>query len=89
MVSFLILHFSERFKADVVDDFIAEATPEQKRRMAEITAVMSLLEGHADHVMDAVGPAHVPSVASIRAAFDKRRTAPQNPAIDGTADTHR
>ena len=39
----------------------------------------TLLEGHADHVMDAVGPAHVPTVADIRAAFDKRRKAPQNP----------
>lgn len=49
------------------------ATPEQKRRMAEITAVMSLLEGHADVVMDEVGPAHIPSVATIRARFDERR----------------
>ncbi len=39
----------------------------------------TLLEGHADHVMDAVGPAHVPSVARIRTAFDKRRKAPRNP----------
>ena len=34
---------------------------------------MSLLEGHAEHVMDAVGPAVVPSVASIRARFTTRR----------------
>ena len=31
--------------------------------------MMTLLEGHADHVMDAVGPQVVPSVAQIRARF--------------------
>lgn len=39
----------------------------------------TLLEGHADHVMDAVGPAVVPSVAQIRSAFDARRRRKQNP----------
>jgi len=34
---------------------------------------MSLLEGHADVVMDDVGPAVVPSVEHIRAKFQKRR----------------
>lgn len=48
-------------------------TPEQKRRVAEVTAVMSLLEGHADVVMDDVGPRIVPSVEAIRAKFDRRR----------------
>lgn len=35
----------------------------------DVTAVMSLLEGHADVVMDAVGPAVVPSVVEIREKF--------------------
>ena len=48
-------------------------TPEQRERMAQVTAVMSLLEGHADVVMDDVGPEHVPTVATIRARFTKRR----------------
>jgi coenzyme F420 biosynthesis associated uncharacterized protein len=48
-------------------------TPEQRERMAEVTAVMSLLEGHADVVMDDVGPEHVPTVATIRERFTKRR----------------
>jgi coenzyme F420 biosynthesis associated uncharacterized protein len=48
-------------------------SPEQRRRLAAITAVMSLLEGHADVVMDDVGPQVVPSVATIRARFSKRR----------------
>ncbi|MEJ5944145.1 zinc-dependent metalloprotease [Pseudokineococcus basanitobsidens] len=49
------------------------ATPEQRRVVEEVTAVMSLLEGHADVVMDAVGPAVVPSVETIRARFTARR----------------
>ncbi|HRW18790.1 MAG TPA: zinc-dependent metalloprotease [Dermatophilaceae bacterium] len=48
-------------------------TPEQKAKIAEITAVMSLLEGHADVVMDDVGPAVIPSVAVIREKFTERR----------------
>ncbi|WP_068254350.1 zinc-dependent metalloprotease [Janibacter corallicola] len=48
-------------------------TPEQREQMAQVTAVMSLLEGHADVVMDDVGPEHVPTVADIRDRFDQRR----------------
>jgi len=48
-------------------------TPEQREKLAGITAVMSLLEGHADVVMDDVGPAHIPTVAHIRAKFSERR----------------
>ncbi|GGK57955.1 zinc-dependent metalloprotease [Ornithinimicrobium pekingense] len=49
------------------------ATPAQRERLAEITAVMSLLEGHADVVMDEVGPQVIPTVADIRRRFDQRR----------------
>jgi coenzyme F420 biosynthesis associated uncharacterized protein len=49
------------------------ATPEQRARLAEVTAVMSLLEGHADVVMDEVGPQVIPSVAHIRQRFNERR----------------
>ena len=49
------------------------STPEQKEVIDRITGVMSLLEGHADVVMDGVGPAVIPSVASIRRKFSKRR----------------
>ncbi|USQ79601.1 zinc-dependent metalloprotease [Ornithinimicrobium faecis] len=49
------------------------ATPEQRERLAEVTAVMSLLEGHADVIMDDVGPSVIPSVATIRARFQERR----------------
>jgi len=39
----------------------------------------TLLEGHADHVMDAVGPVVVPSVATIRRRFEERRQRRQPP----------
>jgi coenzyme F420 biosynthesis associated uncharacterized protein len=48
-------------------------TPEQKAVMDRVTAFMSLLEGHAEHVMDGVGPSVVPSVRHIRRRFDQRR----------------
>jgi coenzyme F420 biosynthesis associated uncharacterized protein len=48
-------------------------TPEQRAELAKVTAVMSLLEGHADVVMDEVGPQVIPSVAQIRDKFNQRR----------------
>jgi coenzyme F420 biosynthesis associated uncharacterized protein len=48
-------------------------TPEQRAELAKVTAVMSLLEGHADVVMDEVGPQVIPSVAQIRERFNQRR----------------
>jgi coenzyme F420 biosynthesis associated uncharacterized protein len=49
------------------------ATAEQRAEIAKVTAIMALLEGHADVVMDDVGPAVVPSVDHIRAKFQQRR----------------
>jgi coenzyme F420 biosynthesis associated uncharacterized protein len=48
-------------------------TPEQREIMDHLTGVMSLLEGHADVVMDGVGPSVIPSVAEIRKKFNTRR----------------
>ncbi|HLI41808.1 MAG TPA: zinc-dependent metalloprotease, partial [Streptosporangiaceae bacterium] len=51
----------------------AVATPAQREIMDRLTAVMTLVEGHGDYVMDAVGPRVVPSVAQIRERFNARR----------------
>jgi coenzyme F420 biosynthesis associated uncharacterized protein len=47
--------------------------PEQRAVLDRLLALTTLLEGHADHVMDAAGPGVVPSVATIRARFTARR----------------
>ncbi len=49
------------------------SSPEQKAVIERVTGVMSLLEGHADVVMDGVGPEVIPSVADIRRKFTQRR----------------
>jgi len=51
----------------------AVQTPAQREILDRVTALMSLLEGHADFVMDGVGPGVIPSVADIRAKFQRRR----------------
>jgi len=48
-------------------------SPRQREILNRLTAVMTLVEGHGDYVMDAVGPKVVPSVAEIRAKFSARR----------------
>ncbi|WP_026240471.1 zinc-dependent metalloprotease [Parafrankia discariae] len=49
-------------------------TPAQRAVLDRLQALMTLLEGHADQVMDAVGPQVVPTVADIRGKFDNRRS---------------
>jgi len=51
----------------------AMQTPAQRQLLDKLTAVMTLVEGHGDYVMDAVGPQVVPSVAEIRERFNSRR----------------
>ncbi|KWX23203.1 hydrolase [Mycolicibacterium wolinskyi] len=51
----------------------------QRRALDQLLVLGTLLEGHADHVMDAVGPAVVPSVGTIRRRFDERRQRKQPP----------
>lgn len=48
-------------------------SPEQRDVLDRITAAMSLVEGHAEFVMDEVGPDVIPSVAAIRRKFNVRR----------------
>jgi coenzyme F420 biosynthesis associated uncharacterized protein len=51
----------------------AMQTPAQRALLDKLTAVMTLVEGHGDYVMDAVGPQVVPTVADIRDKFSHRR----------------
>ena len=57
-------------KASIVD---LMSSPEQKEILDRVTGMMSLLEGHADVVMDGVGPTVIPSVDHIRGRFNERR----------------
>jgi len=68
-------HAAEPFEGISLIDVMQ--SPEQRERLTRLTAVMSLLEGHADVVMDGVGPEVVPSVEVIRARFQRRRTHPR------------
>ena len=51
----------------------AVLSEEQRRMFRETQAIMSLLEGFSDHVMDEVGRDIVPDHATISAKFHKRR----------------
>lgn len=46
--------------------------PESRATMVQLMALMTLLEGHADWVMDSAGDV-VPSAAELRAGFEQRR----------------
>ena len=47
--------------------------PAQREILDRVTAVMSLVEGHAEYVMDGVGPEVVPTVVTLRKRFAQRR----------------
>jgi coenzyme F420 biosynthesis associated uncharacterized protein len=55
-------------------DLISIVTTKAERETLDrVQAVMAVIEGHAEHVMDAVAPDLVPSLARLRAAIDRRR----------------
>ncbi|MHB8896108.1 MAG: zinc-dependent metalloprotease [Candidatus Geothermincolia bacterium] len=49
------------------------ATPEQRAILARLQAVMSVLEGYSNHVMDQVGMKLLPSYDEMKSRFDRRR----------------
>jgi coenzyme F420 biosynthesis associated uncharacterized protein len=62
-------------------DIVALVASEQERATLErMQATMAVLEGHAEHVMDAVGTPLLPSLPKLRAALDARRTSQSAPA---------
>jgi len=55
-------------------DLISIVTsPTERDTLDRVQAVMAVIEGHAEHVMDAVAPDLVPSLPRLRAALDRRR----------------
>ena len=65
--------------AGILDLVRAVQSEPQRQALDQLLVLGTLLEGHADHVMDAVGPMVVPSVATIRRRFDERRHRKQPP----------
>ena len=55
------------------------ATPEQRAVLERVTAFMSLVEGHAEYVMNAVSPTVIPSQQVIEGRFATRRRRGGNP----------
>jgi coenzyme F420 biosynthesis associated uncharacterized protein len=47
--------------------------PERRALLDRIQATMALIEGHAEHVMDAAGAGALPDLAGLREALDRRR----------------
>lgn len=55
-------------------DLLSIATSQAERdTLDRVQAVMAVIEGHAEHVMDAVAPDLLPSLPKLRAALDQRR----------------
>jgi coenzyme F420 biosynthesis associated uncharacterized protein len=55
-------------------DLISIVTSSAERQTLDrVQAVMAVIEGHAEHVMDVVAPDLLPSLPKLRAALDRRR----------------
>ncbi len=48
-------------------------TTDERETLDRVQAVMAVIEGHAEHVMDAVAPDLVPSLPRLREGIDRRR----------------
>lgn len=69
----------EQSENGIVDLLRAMQSESGRDALDRLLVLGTLLEGHADHVMDAVGPAVVPSVSTIRSRFEARRSRKQPP----------
>lgn len=52
------------------------ATPEQRGTLEELQALMTVVEGHGNFVMDLVGERVIPSFKRMRSTFERRRQQP-------------
>lgn len=50
------------------------ATEEQRRALDDIQALMAVVEGHGNYVMDSIGARVIPSMRRMRYVFDRRRS---------------
>jgi len=80
-------HLMQRFETVAVDDVGAfevmrgvargrglaasMTSPSAQQALQEVTATMTLLEGHADFVSDKLGTRHIPTVRRLRRAFSR------------------
>jgi coenzyme F420 biosynthesis associated uncharacterized protein len=48
-------------------------TAAERETLDRVQSVMAVIEGHAEHVMDAVAPDLLPSLPKLRASLDRRR----------------
>jgi coenzyme F420 biosynthesis associated uncharacterized protein len=55
------------------------AGPERRALIDELQATMALLEGYAEHVMDATGEALLPDLPQLREGLERRRKARSGP----------
>jgi coenzyme F420 biosynthesis associated uncharacterized protein len=49
------------------------ATPEQRAVLDDIQALMAVVEGHGNYVMDSIGAREIPSFGRMRHVFERRR----------------
>lgn len=55
------------------------AGPQRRELLDRLQATMAVIEGHAEHVMDAVGRDALPDLDALRAALDRRRATRSGP----------
>jgi coenzyme F420 biosynthesis associated uncharacterized protein len=56
------------------------AKPEERETLDRLQSTMAVVEGHAEHVMDAVGADVLPSLPQLREALERRRATASTPA---------
>ena len=57
-------------RGDIIGIFASEG---ERATIDRVQSTMAVIEGHAEHVMDAVAPELLPSLPKLRAALDRRR----------------
>jgi coenzyme F420 biosynthesis associated uncharacterized protein len=57
-------------RGDIIGIFASEG---ERATIDRVQATMAVIEGHAEHVMDAVAPELLPSLPKLRASLDRRR----------------